>query len=68
MREARFLRKLQRRVKNRPETEIADKRLAFSIQTSSIEPSYKIAREQVKISISQKAQGFFFMKNFLLAA
>jgi hypothetical protein len=61
------LRKLLRRLKSRPETEITDKRLAFSIQTPSIEPSYKTAREQVKISISQKAQGFFF-ENFLLAA
>jgi hypothetical protein len=50
-------RKLLRRVKNRPEIEIADKRLAFSIQTPSIEPSYKIGPKQVKMSISQIAQG-----------
>ena len=56
----RFLRKLLRPVKSRPETEIEDKRLAFSIQNPSIhvEPSYKTASKQVKMSISQKAQGF----------
>ena len=53
-----FLRKLRRRVTSRPEIEIVDKRLAFSIQTSSIEPSYKTAPKQVKMSISQKVQGF----------
>ena len=54
----RFLRKLPRRVKSRPETEIADQRLAFSSQTPSIEPSYKTTPKHVKMSISQKAQGF----------
>ena len=54
----RFLRKLLRPVKSRPETEIADKRLAFSIQNPSIEPSYKTTPKQVKMSISRKAQGF----------
>ena len=53
-----FLRKLPRRVTSRPEIEISDKRLAFSSQTSSIEPSYKTAPKQVKMSISQKVQGF----------
>ena len=57
-------RKLLRRVKSRPEIEIADKRLAFSIQTPSIEPSYKTAPNQVKLSISQKVQGLW--KNFRL--
>ena len=51
-------RKLPWRVTSRPEIEISDKRLAFSIQTSSIEPSYKTAPKQVKMSISQKVQGF----------
>jgi len=51
-------RKLPRRVTSRPEIEISDKRLAFSSQTSSIEPSYKTAPKQVKMSISQKVQGF----------
>jgi hypothetical protein len=54
----RFLRKLPRRATSLPETEISDKRLAFSSQTPSIEPSYKTAPKQVKMSISQKAQGF----------
>jgi hypothetical protein len=53
-----FSRKLPRRVTSRPEIEISDKRLAFSRQTSSIEPSYKTGPKQVKISISQKVQGF----------
>ena len=53
-----FLRKLPRRVTSRPEIEISDKRLAFSSQTSSIEPSYKTGPKQVKMSISQKVQGF----------
>ena len=57
-------RKLLRRVTSRPEIEIADKRLAFSIQTPSIEPSYKTAPNQVKLSISQKVQGL--CKNFRL--
>ena len=52
------------RTKSRPEIEIADKRLAFSIQTPSIEPSYKTAPNQVKLSISQKVQGLW--KNFRL--
>jgi hypothetical protein len=52
------------RTKSRPEIEIADKRLAFSIQTPSIEPSYKTAPNQVKLSISQKVQGL--CKNFRL--
>ena len=51
-------RKLPRRVTSRPEIEISDKRLAFSSQTSSIEPSYKTGPKQVKMSISQKVQGF----------
>jgi hypothetical protein len=51
-------RKLLRRVKSRPEIEIADKRSAFSIQTPSIEPSYKTGPKQVKMSISPIAQGF----------
>ena len=51
-------RKLPRRVTSRPEIEISDKRLAFSSQTPSIEPSYKTAPKQVKMSISQKVQGF----------
>jgi hypothetical protein len=51
-------RKLLRRVKSRPEIEIADKRLAFFIQTPSIEPSYKTGPKQVKMSISPIAQGF----------
>ena len=51
-------RKLPRRVTSRPEIEISDKRLAFSSQTSSIEPSYKTGPKQVKISISRKVQGF----------
>jgi hypothetical protein len=51
-------RKLIRRVKSRPEFEIADKRLAFFIQTPSIEPSYKTAPKQVKMSISPIAQRF----------
>jgi hypothetical protein len=55
-----FLRKLPRRVRRRPEIEIAAKRSAFSIQTPSIEPSYKTAPKQVKMSISQKVQGFFY--------
>jgi hypothetical protein len=54
-----FLRKLPRRVTSRPEIEISDKRLAFSSQTSSIEPTYKNCPKQVKMSISQKVQGFF---------
>ena len=53
-----FLRKLRRRVTSRPEIEISDKRLAFSSQTSSIEPSYKTGPKQVKMSISPIAQGF----------
>ena len=55
-------RKLLRPVKSRPEIEIADKRLAFSIQIPSIEPSFKTGPQQVKISISPIAQGF--LKNF----
>ena len=51
-------RKLLRRVTSRPEIEISDKRLAFSSQTSSIEPSYKTGPKQVKMSISPIAQGF----------
>ena len=51
-------RKLPRRVTSRPEIEISDKRLAFSSQTSSIEPSYKTGPKQVKMSISPIAQGF----------
>jgi hypothetical protein len=51
-------RKLPRRVTSRPEIEISDKRLAFSTQTSSIEPSYKTGPKQVKMSISPIAQGF----------
>jgi hypothetical protein len=61
-------RKLLRRVKSRPEIEIADKRLAFSIQTPSIEPSYKTGPKQVKISISPIAQVFFFFENIPRAA
>jgi hypothetical protein len=53
-----FLRKLPRRAKSQPEIEIATKRLAFSSQTPSIEPQYKTAQKQVKMSISQKVQGF----------
>ena len=53
-----FLRKLPQRATSRPEIEISDKRLAFSSQTPSIEPSYKTAPKQVKMSISQKVQGF----------
>jgi hypothetical protein len=52
-------RKLLWRVKRRPEIEIADKRLAFSTQTPSIEPSYKTGPKQVKMSISPLAPGFF---------
>jgi hypothetical protein len=51
-------RKLPRRVTSRPEIEISGKRLAFSNQTSSIEPSYKTGPKQVKMSISPIAQGF----------
>ena len=64
-------RKLPRRVTSRPEFEISDKRLAFSSQTSSIEPSYKTAPKQVKMSISQKVQGFlkkFRVQNVALTA
>ena len=57
-------RKLLWRVTSRPEIEISDKRLAFSSQTSSIEPSYKTGPKQVKMSISQKVQGLW--KNFRL--
>ena len=53
-----FSRKLPRRAKSWPEIEIAIKRLAFSSQTPSIEPSYKTGPKQVKMSISQKLQGF----------
>jgi hypothetical protein len=35
-------------VTSRPEIEISDKRLAFSSQTSSTEPSYKTGPKQVK--------------------
>ena len=54
------LRKSLRRVKSRPEIEIADKRFAFSSQTSPIdlEPSYKTGPKQVKMSISSIAQSF----------
>jgi hypothetical protein len=51
-------RKLPWRVTSRPEIEISDKRLAFSTQTSSIEPSYKTGPKQVKMSISPIAQVF----------
>jgi hypothetical protein len=51
-------RKLPRRVTSRPEIEISDKTLAFSGQTSSIEPSYNTGQKQVKMSISPIAQGF----------
>ena len=44
--------------KSRPETEIADKRLAFPRQTPSIEPSYKTAPKEGKMAISPIAQGF----------
>ncbi len=53
-----FSRKLPRRAKSWPEIEIAIKRLAFSSQTPSIEPSYQTAPKRVKMSIPQKAQGF----------
>jgi hypothetical protein len=56
--------KLLRRVKSRPEIEIADKRLAFSIQTPSIEPSYKTGQKQVKMSNSPITQVFFFLKKY----
>jgi hypothetical protein len=64
-------RKLPRRVTSRPEIEISDKRLAFSSQTSSIEPSYKTGPKQVKMSISPIAQGFlkkFRVQNVALTA
>jgi hypothetical protein len=55
----RCLKKLMRRVKSRPETWIADKRLAFSIQTPSIESPYTPQKQkQVEIPTSRNAQGF----------
>jgi hypothetical protein len=51
-------------VKSRPEIEIPDKRVPFSSQTPSIEDSYKTGRKQVKLSISQKAQGFLKIFRF----
>jgi hypothetical protein len=51
--------KLLLRVESRPETWIAGKRLAFSIQTPSIQPPYKIIPKQPKISISHFPRDFF---------
>jgi hypothetical protein len=46
-------------VTSRPEIEISDKRLAFSTQTSSIEPSYKTAPKRVKIVDFSRSARFF---------
>jgi hypothetical protein len=51
------LRKLRWRVKSRPETGTADKRLAFFKQTPSIQPEIKL--KQPEMSISHFPQGFF---------
>ena len=49
---------------SRPESRITDQRLAFSYQNPAIEPLYKIARKQLKVSIAQFPQGF--LKTFRL--
>jgi hypothetical protein len=53
-------RKLLRRVESRPEIEIADKRLAFFIQTPFIEPSYKTGHKTGKnVDFSNRTRFLF---------
>ena len=46
---------------SRPESLITDQRSAFSYKKSSIEPPYKLAQKQLKVSIAQFPQGFLKM-------
>ena len=45
---------------SRPESRIMDQKLAFSYQNPFIEPPYKIARKQLKVSIDWFPRSFFF--------
>jgi hypothetical protein len=51
---------------SRPESRTMDQRLAISYQSPFIEPPYRIARKQLKVSIAQFPQGFFFFLIFRL--
>jgi hypothetical protein len=57
-------------VKSQPETEIVDKRLTFSTQNPSIEPSYKTA-PKAKTSVGKNvdfSKSARFFDDFSLAA